>query len=1118
MDHRGPEHHYDEVECPECGTFWQQGELQPETVRNNCPHCDYDLRSATGGRPYRGQPAPLQSDMTERNTPLDGASKDRGGNPLGEGILAKSIIEEAEEEADQVTDPTEPAGLGETHPMKDNQWKPGDKSDRSMGRDEMLGSVRKSSDEDDEWAEVIEDFRNVSGEKTDTKEHLKEDGIKRSSVPDEHLGWDIVEVIEPKKEITEAFNKYSLPFPEGITDKLHDALIELNAWVENPEENGKLRPYKEYWSVIKPNIGQGLVQIGVEDPHMADIINDVARTDSLSALDKTSNFNKEAGPLAALGEAAIAAFPAIAEAIGIGGTALEGAGAATKALGLVKDVAKINSVGDLMSDVMGGGDSSSTPAATTEQSPNQVVEDSTTDDSEDKNSTPNKSIMDQLSTDIPVQNMSLNYLGKTATYGEDFEHPSSITRRIEEPVNGGIDPHQRSDQSNDDWGYDMLDVNEVGSTNSPRGKDDAKERIRRQFAANEKEEGDLDLLESPAIQKFFETLPLILEFFDSDESGFDDPIIKSVHEGLESEFPGYLDFPMGAEENEIVLLFAPEKAKSKKNKKKSSALGPSSMMPRKNQPLMPDPTLAPEQKKPNVIDPSTHGYDPQAGPASAAANTPGWDNQSSPNLVDKTNPLSPQEQQQAQQLTQKNQQQQQQTQQQIQQQMQKKKQGAHTQGPHTDEQQAAVAELLLAEGREKEIPDMIQNPDKYDQEMAQIQKKDPTFGEEPEDMKQPPPTAAPPAPNQGMPPGMPPMGTPQPVNAPMGPVSASVSTSMLKAAFKHGADSVSGRCPKCDSHTTKMVSQDGTSKCHTCAHEWKDGTFQVSDGDSTDLSSTAAYHKALKDIEKGRKPQHLDSFNDPEEEEFEVDDHTHQWMDDEGNPLEEGKEYEIYANNYDIPDIARLDEIKPDSLVYTIESNGGLHTTIEIDRKEADLNGYRFVATDSEASENHAGIGENLDTKNVTAPGQDSDLSSPHIQIGSSFENHEEELIQAAYEWLLSLDGPHTFAEFEGLSQEEYEDEILNLSPDMVLEIVNMHYEGGTSGLAADVGLIDDEEGQGMSAFGKTAGKHYTPMEQRELIDEYGEARNAGKLQLEGTHYADAEDDDYFLFGCQKKY
>jgi hypothetical protein len=69
--------------------------------------------------------------------------------------------------------------------------------------------------------------------------------------------------------------------------------------------------------------------------------------------------------------------------------------------------------------------------------------------------------------------------------------------------------------------------------------------------------------------------------------------------------------------------------------------------------------------------------------------------------------------------------------------------------------------------------------------------------------------------------------------------------------------------------------------------------------------------------------------------------------------------------------------------------------------------------------------------------------------------------------------------------------------------------------LARDAGIVsqDDNPEEGLSAFGKTAGRHYTPMEQRELIDEYGQARNADKLNLENTHYAQA-DDDYFLFGC----
>jgi uncharacterized Zn finger protein (UPF0148 family) len=337
---------------------------------------------------------------------------------------------------------------------------------------------------------------------------------------------------------------------------------------------------------------------------------------------------------------------------------------------------------------------------------------------------------------------------------------------------------------------------------------------------------------------------------------------------------------------------------------------------------------------------------------------------------------------------------------------------------------------------------------------------------------------------------------------------------MLKAAFKHGADSIADTCPKCKSHSTKMISQDGKCKCHTCGHGWKDDSFEAADGHSSDLSSTATYHKALEEM----KSQHLDSFTEPEEE-LEIDESTHEWKDKEGEPLQEGKEYEIYANNYDIPDVGRLDQIKPNSLVYTIESNGGLRTTIEIDHKEADLNGYTFVPTDGSSEENPNGIEENMDSKPVPVPGESTDLSTPHIQIGSStkisFEDYDEALVTEAIEWLLSLDGPYVFNEFEGMSQEEYEDEVLNMHPDYILRAVDQHYGGGLDQLARDAGIVsqDDNPEEGLSAFGKTAGRHYTPMEQRELIDEYGEARNSDKLNLEGTHYAQA-DDDYFLFGC----
>jgi hypothetical protein len=1089
MDHRGPEHHYDEVECPECGTFWQQGEIQPETVRNNYPDCGYDLRSGTGGRPYRGQPSEINSEMTERNTPLDGGSPDRGGNSLTTGIMASNIqeaIDEAEGEEGkenkikEKTDPTEPAGLGEVHPVKDNQWKPGDRSDRANGRDEMLGSVRNANY--DELVDAYEaQFKVEDNSHKIAVASWLEDDEQDSNIPVEQLGWDIVEVVEPDREILEAQNKYTMPMPEGITDNLHNALVELNAWVENPEENGKLRPYRQYWSVIRPKINKGVnIQIGVEDPHMADIINHIARTDDASALEKTSSIEKEAFLQALLpfaGMAARALLPMAAKQIlpKVAGPLMKGA---------------LRGVGTgMFQNLMGAGGQSA------------------------------------QQTGQAMQQAGGARMGTFGDTNQDLD-PRTISERDEDPVNGKLFPAMRSDNvdgigGNDEWERDMLDVNEIGSTNDPRGKDDAKERLKRQFASAEKNEDELSEAEEEAIKSFFDELPNVLNFFHSDESGENDPVIGPLHEILESVAPGYTDGPeMTPEAHRIILFFNGDEEGGKKES--ATNFGPEHYAPAQEGPEVvqnvngvdTNPSqcsVCQGENKTNYVDNSMTRPNNPLGLCEQHANdraTSGAEGvESAPmqvstlpmnQVVEETNELNAEQR----------------NQQEMKNLMQST--GSNEQGPHTDEQQAAVAELLIEESREEEIPNMIENSHEYADELAEVQNRQPMLDEDVED--QPGPAQEQPMPNQGMPPGMPPMGAPSPADlgAPgpgMG-AAPGVMASMLKSAFKHGADSIAGTCPKCDGHTTKMIKQDGDCKCHTCGHKWKDDSFDSADGHSTDLSSTAAYHTALEEIES----QHLDSFTEPEEE-LKIDDSTHEWVDENGEPLQEGKEYEIYAHDYDIPDVGRVVEIKPDAIVYEIESDGGLRTTIEIDRQEADLNGYRFVESGVGSEENPHGIEENMDSKPVPVPGENTDLSTPHIQIGSStkisFEDYDEALVTEAIEWLLSLDGPYVFREFEGLSQKEYEDEILNTHPDIILRAVDQNYDGGLDQLARDVGIAsqDDNPEEGLSAFGKTAGRHYTPMEQRELIDEYGEARNADKLDLENTHYAQA-DDDYFLFGC----
>jgi hypothetical protein len=458
---------------------------------------------------------------------------------------------------------------------------------------------------------------------------------------------------------------------------------------------------------------------------------------------------------------------------------------------------------------------------------------------------------------------------------------------------------------------------------------------------------------------------------------------------------------------------------------------------------------------------------------------------------------------------------------------------SNTQGPHTDEQQNAfiehIHEMLEAgqfdEEQVAQLEDMMfnepSNPE-VTKIWAEIANQDELFDAAPEDMAPSPeeqmqgmgaPGApAPPGGDMGMggppgpggpAPGIPDMNAPTPADLnPAGPgampppIMSHVRNDMLKSILKHAADSAASTCPKCDGHTTGVVNQSsGGCECRSCGHKWDDKNLIPSDGTSTDTSTTASFYQAL-NLDEGPMevmPGSVDSFSEPEE--LEKDDSTHTWADDSGEPLQEGKEYEIYAHNYEIPDVGRVVEVKPDSVVYEIESNGGLRTTIEIDRKEADLNGYRFVSTDFGSEDNPAGIEENLDTKNVTAPGQDSDLSTPHIQIGSSTKN-------ATVGFWACPETPACQFNIEGGDFEPGE------CPYHHVPTV----EAGENYMQQIYTVKEHQEGRNVSSL-KTAGQHYTPMQQRELIDEYGEARNADKLNLEGTHYADS-DPDYFLFGC----
>jgi hypothetical protein len=190
------------------------------------------------------------------------------------------------------------------------------------------------------------------------------------------------------------------------------------------------------------------------------------------------------------------------------------------------------------------------------------------------------------------------------------------------------------------------------------------------------------------------------------------------------------------------------------------------------------------------------------------------------------------------------------------------------------------------------------------------------------------------------------------------------------------------------------------------------------------------------------------------------------WRDESGEPLQEGADYEMKTAHSPIPTRVTIEKIFPEKLTYLIHS-GDVDYRDKITRDQLDIDGTSFVPL-SDGGDGDDSMGEPFPGEEMPIrPGQDAlpqedDLSSPST-VMSAFEP-------------VSLD---TYTgSFEG-------DKVDDRSWLM---------EGSSSEIEVDPALM-----------AKMAGKNYSPREQREFIDERGEARNLDRLDLAGTHYIDDE-------------
>lgn len=616
--------------------------------------------------------------------------------------------------------------------------------------------------------------------------------------------------------------------------------------------------------------------------------------------------------------------------------------------------------------------------------------------------------------------------------------------------------------------------------------------------------------DSGALDSFAQLLPKILEFATSDKSAAGDPDMEDLHQKLEAEMPGYMN-EADDDHGQKMIMFVLKGGSP-------DGEGADDLLQDNDQPHDPISEHEATALRPglentcprcgSMTDPSSE-HCPQCGMANPQHQALG-----DPNM---TNPIAqaegfPQAVTAA---------------------------APGSQGPNTDEQKALVATKLQEEGRGEEVPTMILEPWNYADDLAAIQQTE----SPPEDIGQAtPPPPVPPEQQGEMPmPGM---------TAPGGPSGPPMMAAISKYVSK--VDGLAEACPKCGSHTTGYLDPEGGDcGCKRCGNTWKSKPL-VEHGsaveDPTDL---------------GVPPVDDDLFQE--------DENSSTWSDESGAPLQVGQTYDMYSENYDIPDRVKIDAVKPDVINYTLVGEYGLSHSTELTHEEASLENLSFVPADP--SVDQAPEEAEAGAQPVPGPGDQTDLSTPHEMMASRTADFDDihgpqgpnvdggsgplppcphcgqDMLQfrdGASLGPLHPDGAYECANcFNSIEPHEMADKLTGTpqenEPWNNADPLEQQYQTPATEhpLGAHTGAMDSHEialdDPAVAAFfeddptpvaaheaastsedtgpdwlmegvSRTAGASMTPWEQRDYIDEVGDARNSDKLNLQGTHYEMGDD------------
>jgi hypothetical protein len=264
------------------------------------------------------------------------------------------------------------------------------------------------------------------------------------------------------------------------------------------------------------------------------------------------------------------------------------------------------------------------------------------------------------------------------------------------------------------------------------------------------------------------------------------------------------------------------------------------------------------------------------------------------------------------------------------------------------------------------------------------------------------------------------------------------------------------------------------------------------------------------------------------------------WKDSAGAPLKAGQQYQMVNPSFSLPDLIRVERVKPDGIDVTLlgtyandpsqHDPNMLTSSTPISKQDMELQHLSFEPVNQTADDRnnepppgsqapgYAQVppsGQTTDEHSNRQPemAAQSSVQDPdcprcgHREFTSSMitpDATEHSCFRCGHDWVTEEKAIEHQAgiDLEWLNED---DDAEDLSP----RRAGMMHAGQQSRSLGDIAEKDDRlravrehlQHEKEARTQRLAGKHFTPKEQRELIDEDGMARNSDMLDLAGTHY-----------------